>query len=157
MDWLLWAPLGAASLHICEEFLLPGGFPAWYRAYRADPSHITPRFLMVINGALLLACCNIALVGRVPVAVAAWLALTALMAANGLWHVWAAWKTRTYSPGMVTGVLVYVPLAIYGYISFVRTGAASIATAVGALVIGGSYQIWSAVYHGRAHDKPSRL
>ena len=34
MDWIPWAPLAAASLHIVEEFVLPGGFPAWDRAYR---------------------------------------------------------------------------------------------------------------------------
>jgi hypothetical protein len=30
-DWLPWAPLGAGLLHISEEFVLPGGFAAWYR------------------------------------------------------------------------------------------------------------------------------
>jgi hypothetical protein len=60
MTWILWAPLGAANLHIFEEFVFPGGFTAWYRQYRADASRITTRFLVLINVALLIVCCNVA-------------------------------------------------------------------------------------------------
>ena len=46
MKWLAWAPLGAAALHVSEEFLLPGGFMDWYRRYRPLVQRsITPRFL----------------------------------------------------------------------------------------------------------------
>ena len=48
-DWLRWALLPAASVHIFEEFVFPGGFPAWYRTYRAAPTRITPRFLVIVN------------------------------------------------------------------------------------------------------------
>jgi hypothetical protein len=55
--WLLWAPLAAACAHIAEEFVWPGGFMAWYRHYRGPAaSRITPRFLWVINAALLAGC-----------------------------------------------------------------------------------------------------
>jgi hypothetical protein len=59
MDWLPWAPRGAAILHMGEEFVYPGGFMLWYRLYREDASRITTRFLVIINGALLLACADI--------------------------------------------------------------------------------------------------
>jgi hypothetical protein len=147
MDWLMWTPLVSASLHICEEFLVPGGFPAWYRRYRTDPSRITRRLLVIVNAALLVACCNIVLLGRTPLGVAYWLTISALLASNGCWHAWASYKSHTYSPGVVTGVAVYVPLAAYGYSQFVRSGAASIGTAALACIIGGSYQFWSAAYH----------
>ena len=149
MDWLPWAPLVAAGLHISEEFVVPGGFPAWYRRYRPDPSRITPRMLVIVNVALLVACSNVALLGRHPLGIAYWLMMSALLCSNGCWHAWATYKTRSYSPGVITGVLVYLPLAIYGYIEFLRSGAASIWTAAVACIIGGSYHFWSAAYHGR--------
>jgi hypothetical protein len=148
MDWLLWAPLVAASLHMSEEFLLPGGFLAWYRGYRTDPSRINPRFLLIVNVVLLAVCCNIALLGPTPLGIAYWLAISALLCSNGIWHAWASYKSRTYSPGVVTGIAVYVPLAIFGYSHFVRSGAASIGIAALACAIGGSYPFWSAAYHG---------
>ena len=63
-DWLPWSLLAAAVLHITEEFLFPGGFPAWYRRYNADPSRVTRRFLLIINGGLLVACVNVGLLGH---------------------------------------------------------------------------------------------
>src|ERR1017187_7013319 len=79
MDWLPWAPLVAASLHMSEEFLIPGGFLGWYRGYRTDSSRITRRFLVIVNAALLVVCCNIALLGRTPLGIAYWLTISALL------------------------------------------------------------------------------
>jgi hypothetical protein len=60
----------------------------------------------------------------------------------------ASYKSHLYSPGVVTGVLVYAPLAVYGYSQFLRSGAISIWAAAIAYLIGGSYHFWSAMYHG---------
>jgi hypothetical protein len=152
MDWLRWAPLGAASLHIVEEFVFPGGFAAWYRQYRHEASRITTRFLVIINAALLVMCGDVALLGRTPVGIAYWLAISALLCSNGCWHAWASYRLRAYSPGLITGMTIYVPLAVYGYVEFLRSGAASVRTALIAGMIGSSYPIWSAVYH-RKHKK----
>jgi len=157
MDWLPWAPLVAACLHMSEEFLVPGGFPSWYRGYRADPSRVTRRFLIIVNGALLIVCANIGLLGRTFPGIAYWLTISALLCSNGCWHVWASYKSRSYSPGVVTGALVYVPLAAYGYSQFLRTGAASLGTAALAGIVGGSYPFWSAAYHGLLRRKTPRV
>jgi hypothetical protein len=148
--WLLWAPLGAAVVHILEEFVWPGGFMNWYRRYRGPSvTSITPRFLIIVNVVLLAVCLNVAFVDDTPIGVAYWIGISAILASNGLWHVWAAVKGRVYSPGMVTGLLLFVPLAVYGCIHFVRSGSVSIGGAVTALLIGGSYPWWSAVYHAQ--------
>lgn len=153
MDWLPWAPLAAACIHMTEEFVYPGGFAAWYRQYRANASRITTRFLIIINIALLVVCCDLGLLGRTTWGVAYWLLIVALLCSNGCWHAWATYKLHGYSPGVITGVAIYVPLAIYGYATFVRSGAASLRTAVLAAVLGSSYQIWSAAYHKRPAGK----
>jgi len=150
-QWLLWAPLAAAVIHICEEFVWPGGFMNWYRRYRgASVTSITPRFLIIVNGILLAVSVNAAVATDTPFGVAYWIGVSAILASNGGWHLWAAIKGREYSPGMVTGLVLYIPLAIYGCTHFLRSGSIPVAGAVVALLIGGSYPFWSAILHGRS-------
>jgi hypothetical protein len=91
---------------------------------------------------LLVACYDVWALRSSPIGVAAWLTVTTLLFANAAWHIVGSAKSRTYSPGVVTGVLLYVPLAVYGYGYFLRTGQASVLTAVLAFLIGMSYQLW---------------
>jgi len=121
---------------------------AWYRRYRPDPSRITRLFLVMVNVALVVACFNIGAIGRNSLGIAYWLMISALLCSNGVWHAWASYKSHSYSPGVVTGVLVYAPLAVYGYSRFLRSGSVSIWTAAIACIVGGSYHFWSAMYHG---------
>ena len=149
-QWLLWAPLAAALVHICEEFVWPGGFMSWYRRYRGpSSSSITPRFLVIVNVVLLAVCVNAAVATDTPFGVAYWIGVTAILASNGVWHLWAAVRGRGYSPGVVTGVLLYVPLAIYGSVHFLESGSVSTGSAVVALLVGGSYPLGSVLFHGR--------
>ena len=64
VDWLLWAPLVFACLHIFEEFAWPGGFMSWYRRYRAGAASVKPRFLVIINALLLIGCFEGAVAGH---------------------------------------------------------------------------------------------
>jgi hypothetical protein len=155
---LAWAPLGAAVFHIIEEFFVPGGFAAWDRMYR--PEHaatITKRFHIIINALLLILAYDAAVMIGKPYGVALWLTVASLLATNGIWHVVGAYRTKTYSPGMVTGLLLYVPIAVYGYADYVRTGRASLATAGIALFLGASYQLWmsKAIHRWRARGRKS--
>lgn len=146
-NWLPWAPLASVILHISEEFVYPGGFPAWYRRYRADASRVTRRFLVIINALLVVVCLNIGTLGGTTIGVVYWLAITALLCTNGIWHGWASLRSHSYSPGMITGLLVYVPLATFGYWEFLRAGDVSMPTAILAAIAGASYQFWDALYH----------
>lgn len=148
MKWVFWAPLAAASLHIGEEFFYPGGFTTWYRRYKPDRvASITPRFLVIINALLLVLCYDVGVLGPGRNGVALWLGVMALLAANAGWHVVGTIRTRSYSPGLVTGLLLYAPLAVYGYVPFLRSEQASVATATVACLIGASYQLWSDAFH----------
>src|SRR5262249_19245530 len=115
-SWIFWAPLVAAALHIVGGFFVPGGFPAW------DPRHppeiaesIKPRFHLIINLLLLILCYDVGALRSSRYGPAAWMAVTALLFANAVWHLVGALRTRSYSPGMVTGLLLYIPITVYGY------------------------------------------
>ena len=70
-----------------------------------------------------------------------------MLAANGIWHLRGVVKTRRYSPGVITGIILYLPLAVYGYIYFLSTNQATILVALIAFMIGASYQFWSNIFH----------
>ena len=125
-------------------------FRSWYLAYKPDlvPS-VSNRFLVIINALLVAFSVVVALAGSAPKgnAVAAWLTLAALLFSNGIFHIIGAVQTRRYSPGMISGTVLYLPLAVYGFAHFLRGGQASVGTALVALVIGGSYHSVSFAMH----------
>ncbi len=147
---LRWAPFVSACLHVTEEFFLPGGFPAWYRRYRPETAaSFTVRFAIVVNVILLAVCLTLALLPPGPRTVAFWLTVVALLAANVGFHLVATIRMREYSPGVVTAVLCYAPLAIVGFAHYLSTGQASWGTAIGAVLLGGSYNFFTARNHRR--------
>jgi hypothetical protein len=148
MEWIFWAPLVAVSLHLIEEFVFPGHFSEWYIKYKPDiTKSVTKRFLIIINGLLLILCYDVGVLGSSQLRIALWLGVMAMLAANGIWHLKGVVKTRSYSPGVLTAFVVYLPLAIYGYVNFLHSKQISLLTAVIAFVIGASYQMWSNMFH----------
>jgi hypothetical protein len=147
---LPWLPFAAAVLHIVEEFVWPGGFLAWYRSYRPEiASSLTPRFIVIVNGLLLAVTAAAGMLGFSENGVALWLTTAAIELGNAGFHVLGTIRTRRYSPGVVTGVLLYVPIALYGFPYFVRRGLASSGTAAFALAFGLLYPVWSVWNHRR--------
>ena len=107
---LAWSLMLAALIHIFEEFVFPGGFKAWWCAYRPEiTGSVTNRFLIIINVVLVLFSANVALASqaRRGNGVAAWLALAALLAFNAVFHLVGSIQTRRYSPGMISGLLLH--------------------------------------------------
>src|SRR5487761_1965217 len=126
MNWFFWTPLMAASLHIFEEFVYPGHFSEWYLQYKPSIQRsITTRFLVIINALLLVLCYDVGAMGPSRLGTATWLGVMAMLAANGVWHLRGVVKTRSYSPGVLTGSLVYLPLAVYGYVFLLHSKQAS--------------------------------
>ena len=148
LNWLFWAPLVCACLHIFEEFVFPGKFREWYTRYKPDvKKSISIRFLILINAGLLILCYDIGALKQNYWGTILWLGVMAMLAANGIWHLRGVLKTKSYSPGVVTGLLLYVPLAIYGYIYFLSNEQISFLTVLVVFVIGSSYQLWSNMFH----------
>lgn len=165
MTWLWWAPLVAAAIHIGEEFVYPGGFASWDREYRSSiRASITPGLHILVNALLLFACVTVGLSGMpggtvtvagvglrsaIPasLAVAGWLTLAALLLSNALFHVVGTFRTKRASPGVRTGVVLYLPLAFVGYWYFIASGQASLVTAGVCALAGGSFHLWASLVH----------
>jgi hypothetical protein len=156
-----WLPLVAITAHLTEEFLWPGGFARWYRAYPpGSTAVVTTRFLVLVNAVFVALAVVPLLPGSSARAFGYWLVVAAIAGANGLFHVRASLRSRTYSPGLVTGLLLYIPLAIGGGAHLLRTGLVSPATAAQAVAIAAAYAWWSTWQHRRhiigAHEQPSK-
>lgn len=146
----LWLPLLAVVAHLIEEFAWPGGFPDWYRRYRPErAASLTTRFLVTINAVNVAIALLPPLMGPSPRGYAWWMMVAAIAAANGVFHLWATATRREYSPGVITGMLLYVPLAVLGVVELIPTHKVSIPTALEALIIGIGFHVWSAWNHRR--------
>ena len=152
MSLLAWSLAIAATIHIIEEFAFPGGFKAWWCAYKPDiAASVSNRFLVMINTLLIAFSALVALAMQSPKGngIAAWLTLAALLFSNAVFHIIGAMQTKGYSPGMISGIVLYIPLAVYGFIHFLRNGQESIGTALMAILLGGSYHFISFANHRR--------
>jgi ketosteroid isomerase-like protein len=142
--WAPWIPLAAVVLHVFEEFVWPGGFTAWYHAYRPDVARtVTPRFMIVVNAILIVLAVLAGVIGVTPRGIVIWLTIAAVVGINGVWHLQATLRGRRYSPGVVTGALLYLPIMVGGYSFFIRSGRISNAGAGLAAAQGAAYWVFS--------------
>lgn len=110
--WLLALFPLTYALHVMEEAFVGETFPAWFsRVTGAGLSR--PEFflinavgLLVIGGAAIAA-------GRRPGRTPLQPMLGTLVLVNGMLHVGATLLTGGYSPGAVTGLLLWIPLGVW--------------------------------------------
>ena len=146
----LWLPAIAVAAHLVEEFVWPGGFADWYRAYRPErAASVTTRYLVIVNAVLVLIALLPPVLRHSPRGLAFWLIVAAIGATNGLFHIWATISGRRYSPGVVTGALVYLPLVVFGFRELVAPRLVGRGTALQAVIVGIGFHLWSAWNHER--------
>ena len=145
-----WLPLAAVAAHLVEEFAWPGGFGDWYRTHYPDRAKsLSNVFLVWINVLMVVMSLIAAFFWKTLYAIEMWLVVASIAGANAFFHLLATMRWRTYSPGLVTGLLLYVPLAVYGFVTFTRDGLISTNLAIQAALIGPLYHAYSAWNHRR--------
>src|SRR6202012_443483 len=135
----------AVMLHVTEEFLFPGGFPEWY-ARLVPPKTVKKSntgFLVWINTLMMCACAFALYFGSTLHGYSIWYYTAAIAAANACFHIWGAVKLKAYSPGVVTGTLLYIPLFAIGTMSLVGSNELPLHRAIIAVVVGIGYHIYS--------------
>ena len=124
MNWVFIAMVGAAVLHVLEEYVYPGGFADWMR--RSNPRFaqlITARFAVIINGLFLVLCVVGAIAARTSPLLG--LSVAGLLFVNGCMHLGGTMRARRYVPGVASGVLLYIPLALYAFSLSISSGLVS--------------------------------
>jgi hypothetical protein len=119
-DWVFAALVGAAVVHVFEEYVYPGGFPDGLAKLLPRATHLfTPKFHWVVNGLLFLLCLAGAFIGKSNLVLS--LSVFGLVFANALLHIRGVIVTRKYYPGVISGALIYIPLAVYAYAVFLSS------------------------------------
>ncbi|MEO8622658.1 MAG: HXXEE domain-containing protein, partial [bacterium] len=138
----LWLPAIAVAAHLVEEFVWPGGFAAWYRWYWPKrAASVTTRLLVIVNVILVVLALLPPALGATAYGYGYWLIVASIGAANAVFHLWATFRRRVYSPGVVTGTLLYLPLAMFGYRELLAGGMATAGTAAQAAVVGVGFHV----------------
>ncbi|MGA3294372.1 MAG: HXXEE domain-containing protein [Candidatus Acidiferrales bacterium] len=112
--WLVLFP-ATYLLHILEEYWAGEGFHRWIR--RIARISLTPAQFLSINAVLWVAMDfaifsvhSLSTEGSIVVA------LAVIVSVNGLGHLLGTLYTGSYSPGVATGLVFWVPLGIYALI-----------------------------------------
>jgi hypothetical protein len=104
---LIWLFVPAYLAHVTEEYF--GGFPEWFAHISGSP---LPRadFLLINAVALVLITASVYVAARRESM--GWLAIgiATILLVNGVGHALGSIVTGTYSPGLITGVVLYFPL-----------------------------------------------
>ena len=139
MNSIFWVFLGAATVHVVEEYKYPGGFLNTLK--RLNPRFapfITVNFAFIVNALFLLLCLVSVIVGEKNFGFS--LSVASLLFLNALTHTVAMVSTRRYSPGVISGVLLYLPISIYGYYYFLSSGLLSFPVGMVSFILGLLYQ-----------------
>lgn len=117
----------AFGLHVLEEFIYPGGFISWDNVFRPKYTGTPASYYVKVNALPAIASLLVVLgafdyAGKFSFGIRSWLALLTFLAWNAVFHIRGALRTTRYSPGMVTGILLYIPLAIVSYVHFMKSG-----------------------------------
>ena len=121
MDWIFKAFLVVSMIHMGEEYFYPGGFMDVMK--RLNPKFaplVTVPMAVVINGLQLILCILAIAVGKNALAFS--MSVAGLLFINGLVHIMGCVIVKGYMPGVITGVLLYVPLSAYAYYFFISSG-----------------------------------
>jgi hypothetical protein len=127
---LIWALPVSFCLHVTEEFVFPGGFIKWYHQYRPLFAAVNPFHYFKVNtiGFLLILATAIS-TASTGKGYSGFLIASSFLSCNEIFtHISGAIKIRCYSPGMLTGAVLYIPLTILSYLTVFETGKLDIPT-----------------------------
>ena len=143
---LLLAPLVYAIHHAEEHLFL--NFRAWRLKYFPDNNALSPQAILAILVSFGLV--YIILHASVRTKVSAWMALTFLMATqvhNAIFHLGATIAFRDFSPGLITAILLYLPVNLLIARSALQEQWAS-SRQLGVIFIAGGILFWAFEFVG---------
>ncbi len=114
-SWWAWLFPAALLVHVAEEAWLAGGFPAWIE--HASGVDLSMSAFLAANALGLGAMAAGAFFAARPGGGWALAALGAAVLTNALFHLVGTLVTQTFSPGLVTALLLWIPL---GAVALVR-------------------------------------
>ena len=144
-DWIFAALVGAAVVHVFEEYVYPGGFPDALEELLPRATHLfTPKFHVVVNGLLFVLCLASAFIGKANLVLS--LSVFSLAFANAVLHIRGVIVTKKYYPGVISAALIYIPLMVYAYSLFLSSRQLTWLQAALSFLLGVLYMVALMVY-----------
>jgi hypothetical protein len=114
MGYIFIAFLVISMIHMGEEYFYPGGFMDSMKRLNPRFAHkVTTPMAVIINGLQLLLCIAAIVVGKNNLIFS--MSVAGLLFINGLMHIMGCIRVKGYAPGVITGVLLYIPVSVYAY------------------------------------------
>jgi hypothetical protein len=138
MEWIFIAFLVVSMLHMGEEYFYPGGFMDLKR--RVNPKFaplVTVPMEVTLNGLELLLCLIAMAIGKKALAFS--MSVAALLFINGLVHIIGCVWVKGYVPGVITGVVLFLPLSVYAYYLCISSGQLGLKGVILSAVLGSLY------------------
>ena len=151
-SWIFPSLFVAALLHVVEEYYVPGGFFDFVRRLGTGiAEQLTLSVAIVVNGLFLLLALLAAILWRnYPVPS---LSIAGLLLVNALIHVAGSLRAKAYAPGLLTAVILYVPLSLAAFVIAAKESFVSTQGLVVAMALGFLYHILLLGYLWFAHDR----
>ena len=119
-NWIFIALPIAAAIHIIEEYIIPGGFAEAFSKLLPRASHLfTTKFHIFVNSLFFLLCLISAFIGKANLVLS--LSIFGLIFVNAVLHIRGAIIKKGYYPGVISGVLIYIPITVYAYSLFITS------------------------------------
>ena len=99
---------------------------------------VTVPMAVIINGLQLLLCITAIVVGENGIVFS--MSVAGLLFTNGLMHIMGCVKAKGYAPGVITGVLLYIPVSVYAYLLSIHLGLLTLNELIVTGVLGLLYQ-----------------
>ena len=115
MEWIYWAIVGAALVHIIEEYV--GDWLGWVQRFVPGVTMIQ---FVIVNAVFVILCIAGAAVGTRSLVFG--LSIASLIFINALVHIMPTVRTRHYSPGSVSAILLYIPLSACAFYLSAKSG-----------------------------------
>lgn len=110
---LVWLLVASYAAHLVEEYV--GGFPEWFALIRGSPLPLEAFLAINAVGLAAMAAAARAATRREDLG---WLGIgiATIVLLNGVAHLLASLVTATYSPGLLTGLVLYLPLGQFALV-----------------------------------------
>ena len=128
----------AAAIHIFEEYIFPGNFPKEFKKLLPRSAHIfTTGFHIIVNLVFFLLCLASAFMRKTNLVFS--LSVFSLIFSNAILHIRGAIVTKRYYPGVISGSILYIPLATYTFLFFLSSKQMTWIQAITSLLLGVIY------------------
>jgi hypothetical protein len=133
-DRVFWYLTAASCAHVVEEYFWPGGFLESAKEVAPEAFEHASLPIIGVNSSMVIGCILGALIRRRRQVLG--LSMASLLFENAMIHGLGSIRMKGYMPGLVTGLVLYVPLSLRAFASYRSSPEYRRTTAVAAAVLG---------------------